>query len=107
MIHVEPVGKKSHITIKAPVLGDGKLLLQCFENFLEYGLGSEEYDWERDGNTLAYRGETGYGAAREFCCLSLLLWVKGSVAGYRHFSDSLPTTQTYAVSSWWLYLRRK
>ena len=53
-IHLEPIGKKSHLTITSPVLGDGVLLLQCFENFLEYGLGAEVYNWRPDGESLAY-----------------------------------------------------
>lgn len=53
-IHLEPIGRKSHLTITSPVLGDGALLLQCFENFLEYGLDAEVYDWRPDGESLAY-----------------------------------------------------
>ena len=53
-IHLEPIGKKSHLTITSPALGNGSLLLQCFENFCEYGLSSEVYDWQRDGDTLSY-----------------------------------------------------
>lgn len=54
-IQLEPQGKKSHVRISAPnYLGDGTLLLQCFENFLEYGLNSEVYNWQHNGKTLSY-----------------------------------------------------
>ena len=54
-----PQGKKSHLKITAPsLLGDGALLLQCFENFLEYGLSSEVYNWREAEAAIAYTIQT-------------------------------------------------
>ena len=54
-----PKGRKSHLKITVPsLLGDGALLLQCFENFLEYGLSSEVYNWKGVGDGLSYAIET-------------------------------------------------
>ena len=69
--HLEPQGKKSHVNITAPsLLGDGALLLQCFENFLEYGLNSEVYNWQRDGGAVSY-SLTTTGAKKGKVCLDV------------------------------------
>ena len=58
-VHLQPQGMKSHILIDTPtLLGDGSLLLQCFENFLEYGLNSEIYHWRKSGDGHAYTIQT-------------------------------------------------
>ena len=52
---IEPQGKRSTVKITSrKYLGDSFLLLQCFENFLEFGLAAEVYNWQRDGIRIFY-----------------------------------------------------
>ena len=54
-LRVEPQGRTSTIRIYSETyLGGDHLLLQCFENFLEFGLKSEVYDWQGDGSGFSY-----------------------------------------------------
>jgi hypothetical protein len=52
---IEPQGKSSTVKISSSkYLGDDFLLLQCFENFLEFGVGEKAYNWQVDGTRIFY-----------------------------------------------------
>ena len=52
---IEPQGMRSTVKISSrKYLEDSFLMLQCFENFLEYGLAAEVYNWQRDGSRIFY-----------------------------------------------------
>ena len=52
---IDPQGRHSFVKITSKEhLGDGSLQLQCFENFCEYGLAAEVYDWTVADGTAAY-----------------------------------------------------
>ena len=52
---IEPQGKTSTVNISSSkYLGNDFLLLQCFENFLEFGLGENVYNWQVDGKRISY-----------------------------------------------------